>query len=579
MEPSACLVGQGWGLKALGAEVIGFEEVIQANQPDQVDPALKTISQYVSHGRIAVGFVAYEAAAAFGLPAHSTSSTPLLWFGVASPQALQPFEQWPQRFDEESDCIQHTIDAENYAHSIERIKDYIAAGDTYQVNHTVCAQIEIDGSPLAWFKQLYNTQPCPYSALIDTGEQTILSLSPELFLERKGRQILSRPMKGTIARGRFDEEDEALRQHLQASEKERAENIMIVDMMRNDLGHICEYGCLDARNLFHAERYRTLWQMTGEVSGTLRESASLRDILAATFPAASITGAPKRRTMQIIRELEPQPRGVYCGTVGLFRSERDFTLNVAIRTLSGANQRYALGLGGGIVWDSNVESERRELDVKARFVSTHCPEFELIETVRYSHCDGFAFLPEHLLRLQRSADYWDFAYNVSEVRSALTDYANTIQQSECAIRLALNQEGSVTISHRNITSVPKRVVVRFADKTVDSSDRFYFHKTSNRTLYNEERRRAVEDGVFEALFINEKGNVTEGTITTLFYRIGGQWYTPPIQNGLLPGVWRDVFLKEKCAIECSINRENFYHADEICIGNSVIGAITVHQVE
>ncbi|MBZ0256368.1 aminodeoxychorismate synthase component I, partial [bacterium] len=505
MQPSACLVGQGWRLKALGAEVIGFEKVIQTNQPDQIEPALKTISQCVSKGRIAVGFIAYEAAAAFGLPAHFTSSTPLLWFGITSPQALQPFEQWPKRFDEESDCIQHTIDAENYAHSFGRIKDYIAAGDTYQVNHTVRAQIDMAGAPRAWFKQLYEAQPCPYSALIDTGEQMILSLSPELFLERNGKQILSRPMKGTIARGRFDEEDEALRQRLQASEKERAENIMIVDMMRNDLGRICEYGSVEASNLFHAERYRTLWQMTSEVAGTLREPASLFEILAATFPAASITGAPKRRTMQIIRELEPQPRGVYCGAVGLFRSERDFTLNVAIRTLSGANQRYALGLGGGIVWDSNVESERRELDVKARFVSTYCPEFELIETVRYSHCDGFAFLPEHLLRLQRSAHYWDFQYDESAVRSALTDYANKIQQSECAIRIALNLHGSVAISHRDITTVPECVVVRFSDAPIDSSDRFYFHKTTNRAVYNQERRRAIEDGIFETLFINEKG--------------------------------------------------------------------------
>ncbi|MDP8243933.1 MAG: aminodeoxychorismate synthase component I [Candidatus Hinthialibacter antarcticus] len=579
-SPHACLAGPGWGLGHLGAQVAGFDAIIRAENPGQVEQALRELADYLRQGKIAVGFIAYEAAAAFGLSVNTTGpSQPLVWFGIASPKALQPFDEWPESSAAPSACDLAGLDARDYPTSIQRIKDYIAAGDSYQVNFTVRADASVSGPPLALFRRLYESQPCPYAAFIETGEQTVLSLSPELFLQRKGDQLLSRPMKGTMARGRFYEEDQALRRRLQESEKERAENIMIVDMMRNDLGRICKFGSVLTRNVYQTEPYRTLWQMTGEVAGTLRDNATLGDIIAATFPAASITGAPKRRTMQIIQELEPQPRGVYCGAVGLFNSERDFTLNVAIRTLSGIHQKFVLGLGGGIVWDSDVKAERNELDVKAKFISSRFPAFELLETLRYSSENGFAFLNEHFERLEKSAAYWQLPFHRAKIEAQLHEYTKQIKHDLTAVRLTLNQAGSAAISHRDVTHVSDEVVVRFSNQAIDSSDCFYFHKTTHRPLYNQERQKALDDGLFEILFVNERGCVTEGAITNLFYRMGEQWFTPPIEDGLLPGIWRAHFLNETHALERSIQRGDLTCCDEIRLGNSVFGDVRVNLVQ
>lgn len=578
-SPYACLVGPGWGLGHLGAHIDAFDSVIQAFHPAEVESALHNVSSCLLRGQIALGFIAYEAAAAFGLSVNKPApSQPLVWFGVAPNHALHFFDQWPEASSSPSACHLTAVNAFNYLETIQRIKDYIAAGDSYQVNHTVRADASVSGAPLALFRRLYESQPCPYAALFEIEGQTIISMSPELFLQRKGAQLLSRPMKGTITRGRFHKEDQALRQQLQENQKERAENIMIVDMMRNDLGRICEYGSVSTNNLYQTEPYRTLWQMTGEVSGTLRANISLRDIFAAAFPAASITGAPKRRTMQIIKELEPKPRGVYCGAVGIFHTLQDFTFNVAIRTLSGRGEKYVLGLGGGIVWDSSPNAERHELDVKAKFISSPFPGFDLLETLRFSPEKGFSFLHEHMRRLAVSAVYWQVPFSQSSIETQLHEHTKQIEFDSAAVRLTLNQTGGVSISHRAVTPVPQKVIVRFSNQTIDSSSPFYFHKTTHRPLYNHERQNAVNDGLFEILFVNENGCVTEGAITNLFYRIEKQWYTPPVEDGLLPGIWREFFLNAKNAQERTIKREQLRDCDEIRLGNSVIGDVEIDQI-
>ncbi len=574
----ALVAGPGWALGHTGAQIKRFDSIIEAYHPDDVLPALNTLGNQLSMNKIAIGYLAYEAAAGFGLPVNRPDGQPLLWFGVANKEALHPFDEWPSEFDAECSFELNHIADEGHSESIKQIKDYIAAGDTYQVNLTERALVDLSGSPRALFKQLVQSQPCPYAAYIDTGKQTVLSLSPELFLQRKGAQITGRPMKGTIARGRTLEEDQALRTQLEQSEKERAEHIMIVDMVRNDLGRVCQYGSLSLTKPYQTEAYRTLWQMTSEISGSVLPEFSLQHILLATFPPASITGAPKHRTMDIIKKLEPTPRGVYCGSIGLFHGEDDFVMNVAIRTLVGSNNKYTLGLGGGIVWDSNPSAERNELDIKAKFISCPLPEFELLETIGFTRKHGYSFLHEHMQRLAASAAYWQVLFCQSTIESALLEYANQIGLDQAAVRLTVNQSGKISITHRAITPLPDQVTARFSHHTVNSNDRFYFHKTTHRPLYNQERTAATEEGLFEILFVNEHGRVTEGTITNLFYRMGGEWFTPPVSEGLLPGVWRDHFVMIKNAAERTIHIEELLKCDEVRLGNSVIGDAVVDAI-
>jgi len=266
------------------------------------------------------------------------------------------------------------VTRDEYGAAIAAIKDYIAAGDTYQVNYTCHARFAAALDPRDYFLAMVRSHPVPYAAYVNLGPAQVLSLSPELLLDKRGPHLRTKPMKGTRPRGRTPAEDAALRAELTTSLKDRAENLMIVDMMRNDLGRICEIGSVAVPILFEAEQYGTVWQMTTTVTGQLRDDLGLADIIAATLPGSSVTGAPKRRTMEIIRELEPEPRGVYCGAIGLFTSDRDFTLNLPIRTLVHRDGQYDLGIGAGIVWDSDPQSEYEETLLKSQFARRLAPE-------------------------------------------------------------------------------------------------------------------------------------------------------------------------------------------------------------
>ena len=575
-EGSALLCGRGWeGADArLLAEPV---RVLVAERATDVRRIVAEAEREAANGRWVAGYLAYEAGAAYDLPAHAPSgAAPLAWLAcypaenavaisrealAARPglTALPPVE------------VGLNVSEDEYRAAIARVKEYLAAGDTYQVNYTCHARFALDVDPLAYFLSLVRSHPVPYAAYLNLGETQVVSLSPELFLRRRGDCLESRPMKGTRPRGRTPAEDEAQRADLLGSEKDRAENLMIVDMVRNDLGRVCVTGSVAAPALFTAEKYGTVWQMTTTVTGRLREG----EVLAATFPGASITGAPKRRTMEIIRELEPGPRGVYCGALGVIQPGGDFTLNLPIRTLVHRAGEWDLGIGAGIVWDSDPREEYEETLLKSSFAFRLTPELRLFETMLLQRRHHFTYLAEHLARLAASAEYWGFAFHRERAETALSCVA-AYGHVPIVVRMELDSEGGLRFCTRNIPArADEPVSLLLSSVRTNSADRFLYHKTNQRAVYDAERSSAVGRGFFEVIFCNERGNLTEGAIANLFVRTAEGWLTPPVDEGLLPGIWREAFRQETEAIEQPLAPEDLARAEEIVIGNSVRGSVQV----
>jgi para-aminobenzoate synthetase/4-amino-4-deoxychorismate lyase len=354
---------------------------------------------------------------------------------------------------------------------------------------------------------------------------------------------------------------------------------MILDMARNDLGRLCMAGSVEVPARFTAEKYRSVWQMTSTVRGTLPPGITLGQILAATFPGASITGAPKAHTMEIIRDLEREPRGIYTGALGVFLPGGDFTLNLPIRTLVHRAGRFDHGLGAGIVWDSQAESEYEETLLKGSFALRLAPDLRLFETLALTGEGAWTYLEAHLARLGASAEYWDFPWDPAAARARLAACAREAGPLPRVVRMELDQDGVLNLTSRPLPAAPPAPVrVRVSAQRTDSRDRFLFHKTNQRALYDRERESAEAQGCFEALFCNERGEVTEGAITNLFARIGGRWLTPPLSAGLLPGIWREVFREETGAEEAGLPLNWLKEAEEVVIGNSVRGALTVDEI-
>jgi len=585
-QSQVILCGSGW--ESEQNKCFHIRRVLEAYKPEDVIPVLQQVSEETGKGFTAVGFAAYEAAAAFGLPVHGSkkSAIPLCWFGIVSAETREQWNISSGNISPASDSQNSSIanlklnqTESQYYETLASLKSFIERGDSYQVNYTLRASFQSVDDEIGLFQSLYHNQAVPYAALIQTPEWQVLSLSPELFLQKKGRLITSRPMKGTHRRGRFPAEDKEFMQRLQQSEKDRAENIMIVDMVRNDLGKICEFGSVHAKDEYQIESYRTVLQMTSSVNGLLKQETRLEDVFQAAFPAASITGAPKHRTMDIIRQHETVPRGVYCGAVGIVRPSGDFTFNVAIRTLTKTKKdcHYTLGTGGGILWDSIAEKEFQEIQTKTKFLTYNAPDFQLIETMKYEADGGLLYLEEHIDRMESSAAYFDFKFNRASIVDQILQWTLELQ-SICAVRVLLDSDGKCTLSTREITSIPSKVKIKLSSQTVDSYDPFFFHKTTHRGFYNKERELALNDGFFEVLFQNEQGSITEGSITNIFIRQDGSWYTPPVTDGLLAGIWRMKFIEKHHARETSVTPAQLKEADEIVIGNSVMGTVKVDEL-
>ncbi len=553
------------------------------------------IERALAEGAYVAGFFTYECGESLeeiGRSETRDSNTPVAWFGVYTEVFV--FDHRTGKFEGRTpdeltaDNAQPApsfeirnprlgITAESYAEKIAAIQEYIRAGDTYQVNFTDTLHFDFSGSPEAMFAAISEGQPVPYSSFIHGENWRILSFSPELFFRVKGRRILTRPMKGTARRGADNAEDEAVAEWLRNDSKNRSENVMIVDLMRNDLGRFCEYGSVTVGRLFAVEKYETLFQMVSEVSGTLRAGVRYSDIFASLFPCGSVTGAPKHRTMEIIRQLERGPRGVYTGAIGFFSPAGEAVFNVPIRTVVLENDHGKMGVGSGIVIDSRAEDEYRECLLKSEFLTRRDEPFQLLESILWN--DGYRWLPLHLERMESSAMYFGFLFDRNAILLALDDERKRLPRGvRIKVRVLLERSGALAISHAPVEQEAGDGKVILSSRRVFSGDRFLRHKTTRRQLYNQEYAEARRQGYDEVLFLNERGEVTEGAISNIFIEKDGHWFTPPVSCGLLPGIYRRQLLETSPAAERTLQLQDLVSADAVYICNAVRGCRKVTVV-
>jgi para-aminobenzoate synthetase/4-amino-4-deoxychorismate lyase len=471
-----------------------------------------------------------------------------------------------------------------YDRAFTSVEDYIAAGDVYQINLTMKYHFSFEGDPVSLYAALRRKQRVAYGAVVHTPELDVLSLSPELFFRREGKHISTRPMKGTAPRGRTPREDARLKTWLAVDEKQRAENLMIVDLLRNDLGRVAKIGSVEVTDLFTVETYRSVHQMTSGITAELRSDMGLKDMLRALFPCGSVTGAPKVRAMEIIAELEGAPRGVYTGAIGHIAPSGDAQFNVAIRTVVLQGARGELGIGGGIVADSKAESEYEECLLKAHFLTKVDTPFELIETLRFEPGRGFHLLERHLARLQSSAAHFGYPMSREGVLAALDAEAAKITAPVAHVRLLLGEDGTITVTSAPIELPTRDTIWRFAisDQRLDEKDPLFYHKTTRRQFYEQEmERQKALTGCDEVVFLNSKGELTEGTRTNLFIELGGRLFTPALACGLLPGTLREELLDlpRAAASEAVLTPQDLLAADRIYLGNSVRGLIRAELIE
>jgi len=466
-----------------------------------------------------------------------------------------------------TDALRGMIGENDYLHKINRIHRYIADGHCYQVNLTFPLRGHAYGNPAALYRALRAAQPVRYGSFIVHAGGAILSRSPELFVERQGARLASRPMKGTAPR----DSDPAC---LAASEKDRAENVMIVDLIRNDMGRLAPAGGVRVEDLCRIEPYPTVWQMTSRV---LAEpvSADLAEIFGALFPCGSITGAPKIRAMEIIRELEDEARGLYCGALGWIRPGGDFRFSVPIRTLTLDPAGEArLDVGSGVVHDSVAAAEWAECQLKARFLTALPKSLRLIETLRYDPAEGYPYLAEHLERLSASAARFGFAFDEDAFRDLL---ATVTADEALRVRVTLGEHGDFTLEHFPIAAGAPGAAPTVVQslRPVDSRDLLLRHKTTARARYDEELARAITAGHFDAIFVNERGELTEGARSNLFVQQGGVLLTPPLTAGLLDGVLRRRLLRQGLAREATLSPADLAGAAAVFAGNGLRGLIRV----
>lgn len=460
------------------------------------------------------------------------------------------------------------VSEEKYKRDIERIKDFIANGETYQVNYTSEFKFEFDGNVLNLIATLLFKQSADYTAIINNGDSFILSFSPEMFFKIERNIITVKPMKGTINRGHNLFSDGISLSLLQQSPKDKAENVMIVDLLRNDIGRICKFGSVCVNSLFGIEKYESLYQMVTTISGELIDDIKLSDVLENLFPCGSITGAPKIRTMQIIDEIEGFSRGLYTGSIGLITPQK-VTFSVAIRTLelekSGNKFNGRVGTGSGITWKSDASSEYSEVLLKTKFITTATPYFSLFETMTVE--DGSIFLfKEHITRLGQAASYFLFKFDENNIKKMLFKEANCFSGK---IKLVLDKWGNIKIEKSKNPPLKDLIKVKVSSQTMDSHDRFRYFKTTNRAEYNLELEKAIEEGFDEILFYNERGEITEGAISNIFYKKKGIWFTPKVSSGLLAGTYRQFFIEKNSAVETLTYLEDIKSADKIMFVNSV----------
>ena len=553
----------------------GLETVIAAHSPDEVLPALEQVEQAVAQGRHAAGFVSYEATSALNpeLSVLDAGDLPLVWFGIFSERmagtaGADDLETEGCRISAPELAISH----HDYIAAVNEIREAIARGETYQVNFTTRQNFTVSGDPFTLYRRMCRNQQAPFCAWLDIGTHRILSASPELFFSLEGDLLTMKPMKGTAPRRPRLDEDRRQRERLAASAKDRAENLMIVDLVRNDLAVIAETGSVAVASLFEVETFPTIHQMTSKVTARIRTEVGLADIFRALFPCGSVTGAPKRRTMEIIKSLEAAPRGLYCGAIGYLSPGREAAFSVAIRTaiVETATGNGEIGIGSGVTWDSDAESEFQECLAKSAFIVRDSSSFQLIESLRFDR-EGYLLLDQHLQRLAGSAEYFGFSLDHAALCKQLDQLGHGLSGTH-KVRIALSPDGCFTLGAEPLSepaanTAPAKIAL--SKQRVLSSDPFLYHKTTRRTLY--ERELKAHPDCYDVIFLNERGELTEGSFNTVVVSLQGELLTPGLDCGLLPGVLREELLQVGAIRESVLKLDDLYRADTIWLVNSVRG--------
>lgn len=566
-------------------------DIVKCTDLAQVTEALRQVERGLEAGLYPAGYLSYELGYGFEnslrplLP--TDRDVPLLWFGLfrtyTAMDTVARTGFWADRKDRyfQVKNVRPNISEPDYLAAVGQVHEHLRRGDTYQVNLTFKLNFDFEGDPFAFMQALTRNQPVAYGALINTPGLKILSLSPELFVQKVGAKILSRPMKGTWTRGLDLAADQQQATEFAADEKSRAENLMIVDLIRNDLARISKLGTVRVEDRFKVETYQTLLQMTSAVAAEAEPDISLTEVFHALFPCGSVTGTPKISTMKIVHDLENEPRGIYTGAIGFAAQGgggqgADFCFNVPIRTVVlGANGKGEMGVGSGIVADSVAEDEYRECLLKAKFLTDPRPEFQLIETLLWRPNEGLWLKQCHLDRLQASAQYFQFPLDAVELDELLSLHTTAFGDGPRRVRVLLNEAGnfSITSEAARLPEGPQSVVI--SKRRTQSDDLFLRHKTTNRPLYTQELETARGAGHLEVLFLNERGELTEGAISNFFADRGGVMLTPPVSCGLLPGTFRGSLLEDphRRIEERVLMLADLEAADKIYVGNSVMGLV------
>jgi para-aminobenzoate synthetase/4-amino-4-deoxychorismate lyase len=589
----------------------GHVATLQIDDASTLDDALTQMQQALAQGLHAISLLSYELGAELhGVKPHDPDAlsyvpnqvSQILLFSHCERLTADQVTDWLQKSEQPQGSspagvvhLQASVGPAEFTVALARIQAYIQAGDSYQINYTYRLRFDAYGSPLALYRRLRQRQPVPYGALIGLPDgSAVLSLSPELFVRHSQSELQAQPMKGTArADTRHGQNDAALSAALSSDPKNRAENVMIVDLLRNDFGRIAQAGSVRVPKLFEVERFGDVLQMTSTVCARLRTDVTLAELLRAVLPCGSIVGTPKRRSLQIIRELESDARGLYTGAIGWFEPTAantangqlpDFCLSVPIRTLTlaplqGGLRAGVMGVGAGIVHDSQPAAEYEECQLKARFLTGLGHDFEIFETLHASREQGVRHPTRHLHRLAESAAVFGFPMNPAAITQALAEACAALPAGiPHRLRLALDASGHCKLQSaplQGLSGPVRALLASEATATTDAHDLFLRHKTTLRARYDAAWRAAEAEGAFDMLFFNAEGELTEGGRSNVFVKLQGRWYTPPLACGVLPGVMRSVLLDDPAwnASERRLSRDDLLAAEALVLCNALRGAL------
>lgn len=555
--------------RALGERYTFTQPIKELKTRDlsEVADLLAQVESYQEQGYYVVGYVSYEAAPAFEekLAVHNLPllGEYLLYFTVHNRVETSPIPLTYEEVDLPSKWREQTS-AEDYEKAISQIHHHLRQGDTYQVNYTVQLKQDLSANPFAIYNRMVVEQEAGYNAYVEHDEMAVISMSPELFFEQNDRELTTRPMKGTTQRGVTDQEDLAQASWLEQDSKNRSENMMIVDLLRNDMNRISEVGSEHVERLCQVEQYSTVWQMTSTIKSQLRPDVDLVEIFRSLFPCGSITGAPKIATMEIIKNLEPQPRGVYCGTIGLLLPNGRRIFNVAIRTIQLHQEKAIYGVGGGITWDSTWESEYREVHQKAAVLYRKQARFQLITTGKISQ-KQLLFEDKHLERLTKASRYFAFPFDPEDLRQKIEEECQVCDShQDYRLRISLSKSGEIELSRQILTSLsPSFCKAKLCLQEADLNQSFTYFKTTHRPH--------LSLGEQEIIYHNVAGELLETSIGNLVLKINGKLYTPPIRLGILPGIYRQHLLETGQVEEKVLTVPDLDQAETIYGCNAVRG--------